>query len=53
MKEKKAIIVYGLGKDYELAKHYIENKFNIIGYMDKDREKIGGGTYFAGRVTEL
>lgn len=42
MNEKKAIIVYGLGKDYELAKHYIENKFNIIGYMDKDREKIGG-----------
>lgn len=38
MNKKKSIIVYGLGKDYELAKNYIESKFNVIGYSDKVRK---------------
>lgn len=44
MCEKKAIIVYGLGKAYRTVKDYIENKFIIIGYSDKD-EKMGDINY--------
>lgn len=35
---KKDVIVYGLGKGYELAKNYIESKYNIIGCSDRDRK---------------
>lgn len=46
MEKKKNVIVYGLGKMYELAKNYIENKYNIIGCSDKDRNKQGGGVNY-------
>lgn len=38
--------MYGLRKDYESAKNYIESKFNIIGYSDKDRKKIFWGANY-------
>lgn len=34
MKDKKRIIVYGLGKKYQQSKRYLENKYEIIGYSD-------------------
>lgn len=37
---KEKIIVYGLGKDYESAKDYIKNKFDVIGYSDRNRERF-------------
>lgn len=40
MWEKKSIIIYGLGQAYKTKKNYIENKFNVIGYSDKDEKKV-------------
>lgn len=42
MKEKKSVIIYGLGKGYESAKKYIESKFNVVGYSDQDEKKAAG-----------
>lgn len=42
MKEKKKIIVYGLGKMYQRSKRHLENKFEIIGYSDRQNVQIDG-----------
>ncbi len=39
--EKKKIIVYGLGEMWRRARRYLQNKFEIIGYSDK-QVKIDG-----------
>ncbi len=43
MSDRKKIIVYGLGSQYELFKDYIGCKFDIIGYSDSKKNIIGGG----------
>ncbi len=45
MSDRKKIIVYGLGSQYELFKDYIGCKFDIIGYSDSKKNIIGGGIY--------
>ncbi len=42
MSDRKKIIVYGLGSQYELFKDYIGCKFDIIGYSDSKKNIIGG-----------
>lgn len=32
---KKKVIVWGTGKNYEMQKRYIEDEFQIVGYIDK------------------
>ena len=39
MKEK--IIVYGLGKEFQEQRFFIENRFYIVGYSDKKEMKVG------------
>lgn len=46
MDGRKKIIVYGIGKAYQNIRVYLENKFQIIGYSDSNKEirhKIKGG----------
>lgn len=38
---KKEIIVYGLGRDFEDFRNTIEKKYHIIGYADSNIEKAG------------
>lgn len=40
VKLKKKIIVYGLGKDYQSAKDYIKNKYDVIGYSDRNKRNF-------------
>lgn len=42
MKEKKKVIIYGLGKEFKLFKSYIENEFEVIGYCDSKMSNMGG-----------
>ena len=42
MSDRKKIIVYGLGSQYELFKDYIGCKFDIIGYSDSKKNIIVG-----------
>lgn len=34
---KKRVIVWGIGKDYEMQKRFIEEEFQIIGYIDRKK----------------
>lgn len=46
MREKKKVIIYGLGIGYARIKDYIENRCDVVGYSDSDSEKqkmLGGG----------
>ncbi len=43
MKEKKSAIIYGMGKAYESSRRYLESRYHIIGYSDKDRGRVPGG----------
>lgn len=43
MKEKmnkQSIIIFGLGEQYKLRKHYLENVFDIVGYCDSKKMDV-------------
>lgn len=44
MREKKKVIVYGLGIGYTRVKDFVENRCDVVGYSDRDtsRQKILG-----------
>lgn len=43
MNDKEKLIVYGLGKMYQKAKRYLENKFVIVGCSDVRKVEMSGG----------
>lgn len=36
------VIVYGVGRSYKLMRRYIEKKFEVIGYCDKNKKAVEG-----------
>lgn len=39
MNDKRDVIVYGLGKEFEKWRTWIEKKYHVLGYSDSDMEK--------------